>query len=101
MKSPVTFAALALISCSLLSCADPHRRELRREKADAKSEAERRDRDRQRDSDDYRFFLRDYARRLGKTVSELSPSERAQAKHEFDAEGGRHYEDYSRPYFWR
>ena len=104
IKPPVTLVLLAILAFQLTSCSTPeerHRRQLQWEKEDAKWEAERRQHDRQRDADDYRFFLEDYAHRLGKVVSELTPAQRAEAKREFEEEGGRHYHQYDEPRYWR
>ena len=103
IKTQVTVGLLVLLALHLAGCSTPeerHRRQLQWEKEDARWEAERRQHDRQRDADDFRFFLEDYAHRLGKAIPELTEAERAEAKREFNDEGGRHYREYDEPHYW-
>ena len=128
MKTPATFALLAILTLNLAGCATPaerKRQEARRAREDAQREVEhrrrehedaRRDRqrdaeraredarrdaehrereredvrrDRRRDAEDYERFLFGFARDLGKTPSELSSLQRADARRAFELRYGR------------
>ena len=99
MKTPATFALLAILTLNLAGCATPaerKRHEAQRAREDARRDAERRERerenarrDRQRDAEDYERFLFGFARDLGKTPSELSNVQRADARRAFELRYGR------------
>lgn len=100
LKRLIPLCLLAALSVQLVSCASPQerqRRDAERAKEDARYDAERRRRDREddaRDREDYHDFLADYARDLHKSVSELTSSERAEARREYDDRGYRHHYGY-------
>ena len=73
-----------------------HQRDAERAREDARRDAERRERerenarrDRQHDAEDYERFLFGFARDLGKTPSELSSVQRADARRAFELRYGR------------
>jgi outer membrane murein-binding lipoprotein Lpp len=105
MKTFVTFLLFAVFTLQLTGCSTPAERKrhaAQRVKEDAKREAERRQRDRedarrdrlraeedarrdrQRDAEDFERFLFKFARDIGKTPSELTRAQRADARRAFE-----------------
>ena len=102
MKTFCTCLLLAVLTLNLSSCASPEERKRRRaerDREDAQWEADRQKRDREfdrRDAEDFDAFLVRYARGLGKSVSQLTPNERADARDEY-RDSGSHW---GRRHFW-
>ena len=105
MKNLVTCVLLAAFTLQLTGCSTPEERrrdDARRAKEDAQQDAERRQRDRedarrdrlraeenarrdrQRTEEDFERFLFDFARDIGKTPSELTRVQRADARRKFE-----------------
>ena len=61
----------------------------KRDADDRRQDREADRRDQSRDAEDYQDYLHGYARDLGKSVSELTPRERAEARREYNDRGYR------------
>jgi type IV pilus biogenesis protein CpaD/CtpE len=98
MKNPVQIVLIVAMALTLAGCATEeeirHRdaqrrkedaqRDAERARDDARWEAEERRRDRERDEEDFQDYLEDYAYDRRKTKAELTSSERAAARREFN-----------------
>jgi hypothetical protein len=96
MKHLLTLLLAGSVVLNFSACSTPEQRKAREERY-RREDAEDARRARQRDSEDFQDFLRDYAHDLGKPVSALTASERAEARREFDRHGSHGY--YGRGYW--
>jgi hypothetical protein len=91
MKTSVYLLTAVALAFTTFGCSTPEQRQQRKAqyaREDARRDAEDRKRDQQYDSGRWDDFLADYAHRLGKAKSELTASERAEARQEFNRDGG-------------
>ncbi len=89
MKRICTLGLLAVLAIQLTACSTPAERKAR-EARWAREDAERDREYSRRDAEDWDDFLVRYARSLGKRVSQLTSSERADARREYNY-GGRYH----------
>jgi hypothetical protein len=85
MNTPRSLILLSLLALNFAACSSPEaiqRREARRAKEDAEWQEEHR----KYGEEKFQFFLEEYAHRLGKAKSELTPAEYAEARHDWEAD---------------
>ena len=98
MKRVLSLVLLGSFLLNFTACSTPEQRKAREERYRREDrEADRRAA--QRDHEDFEDFLRDYARDLGKPVSALTSSERAEARRQFNSPGRHGY--YGHGYYGR
>lgn len=84
-RTSITLALISVLALTLAGCASPEEIK-RRDAIRAKEDAQWAEEHRKHGEEDYQFFLEDYAHRLGRAKSELTPAERAEARHDWEAD---------------